>query len=219
MGRPAGEPLSFCCPRHASRRAVRRAASRTDTSQAGCPLAQDALKQPLEAKAERVTHIRHQAVRDDRLPADIGVNAWRRPGDDANDEESEWCYRSLMRGYYFTERVRRTLDFAREDAARFHHAYVGTEHMLLGLLRVGDTVAATMLENLHVPLDELRDRLESSLEPGTSEPTGPHLPYASHAKKVLELAMDEARGFSHSYVGTEHLLISVLRHGRGVAGA
>src|SRR6266571_4715334 len=93
-----------------------------------------------------------------------------------------------MNGYNFTDRVRKVLQMAREEAARLHHEYVGTEHILLGLIREGEAVAA-----------------------------GPDLPYTSRAKKVLELAMSEARELNHSYVGTEHLLLGLLREEKGIA--
>lgn len=84
------------------------------------------------------------------------------------------------------------LALAREEAGRLHHPYVGTEYVLLGLLGEGEGVAATMLENLAAPLDDVREKIESMVKPGTSAPPGPNLPYTSRAKKVLELAMKEA---------------------------
>src|SRR4051812_48935457 len=104
-----------------------------------------------------------------------------------------------MQGYNFTERVRRVLAFAREEAARLDHEYVGTEHALLGLVREGEGVAATLLENLHAPLDEVGRRVEVPIKRGKAEPRGPNLPYTSRAKKVLELSMSVAREANHSY--------------------
>jgi ATP-dependent Clp protease ATP-binding subunit ClpC len=123
-----------------------------------------------------------------------------------------------MNGYNFTERVRRVLTMAREEAARLHHEYVGTEHILLGLIREGEGVAATVLQNLNVDPNGVRDQIEAILERGrpTAHPR-PDLPYTSRAKKVLELAMSEARDLSHSYVGTEHLLLGLLREEKGIA--
>jgi ATP-dependent Clp protease ATP-binding subunit ClpC len=107
---------------------------------------------------------------------------------------------------------------AREEAARLHHEYVGTEHILLGLIREGEGVAATVLQNLSVELDEIQQKIEETVKKGkAAQTTGPDLPYTSRAKKVLELAMSEARELSHSYVGTEHLLLGLLREEKGIA--
>jgi ATP-dependent Clp protease ATP-binding subunit ClpC len=123
-----------------------------------------------------------------------------------------------MNGYNFTERVRKVLAMAREEAARLHHEYVGTEHILLGLIREGEGVAAAVLNNLSVDLDEIQQKIEETVKKGKSaQTTGPDLPYTSRAKKVLELAMSEARELNHSYVGTEHLLLGLLREEKGIA--
>ncbi len=123
-----------------------------------------------------------------------------------------------MNGYNFTERVRKVLAMAREEAARLHHEYVGTEHILLGLIREGEGVAATVLQNLNVELDEIQQKIEETVRKGKAvQATGPDLPYTSRAKKVLELAMAEARELNHSYVGTEHLLLGLLREEKGIA--
>src|ERR1043165_954153 len=123
-----------------------------------------------------------------------------------------------MNGYNFTERVRKVLAMAREEAARLHHEYVGTEHILLGLIREGEGVAATVLQNLNVELDEIQQKIEETVKKGkAAQATGPDLPYTSRAKKVLELAMAEARELNHSYVGTEHLLLGLLREEKGIA--
>ncbi len=123
-----------------------------------------------------------------------------------------------MNGYNFTDRVRKVLQMAREEAARLHHEYVGTEHILLGLIREGEGVAAAVLTNLNVDLDDIQQKIEETVKKGkaTSAP-GPDLPYTSRAKKVLELAMTEARELNHSYVGTEHLLLGLLREEKGIA--
>src|SRR5215212_2176544 len=123
-----------------------------------------------------------------------------------------------MNGYNFTERVRKVLAMAREEAARLHHEYVGTEHILLGLIREGEGVAATVLQNLSVELDDIQDKIEVTVKKGKAgQTTGPDLPYTSRAKKVLELAMSQARELNHSYVGTEHLLLGLLREEKGIA--
>lgn len=123
-----------------------------------------------------------------------------------------------MNGYNFTERVRKVLAMAREEAARLHHEYVGTEHILLGLIREGEGVAAAVLQNLSVDLEEVQQKIEETVKKGkAAQTTGPDLPYTSRAKKVLELAMGEARELNHSYVGTEHLLLGLLREEKGIA--
>ncbi len=123
-----------------------------------------------------------------------------------------------MNGYNFTERVRKVLAMAREEAARLHHEYVGTEHILLGLIREGEGVAAAVLQHLNVELEEIQQKIEETVKKGkAAQATGPDLPYTSRAKKVLELAMGEARELGHSYVGTEHLLLGLLREEKGIA--
>jgi ATP-dependent Clp protease ATP-binding subunit ClpC len=123
-----------------------------------------------------------------------------------------------MDGYNFTERTRKVLMLAREEAARLGHEYVGTEHILLGLIRQGEGVGATVLQNLNAELDEIQQRIEETVKKGKAAQTaGPDLPYTSRAKKVLELAMDEARTLRHSYVGTEHLLLGLLAEAKGIA--
>jgi ATP-dependent Clp protease ATP-binding subunit ClpC len=123
-----------------------------------------------------------------------------------------------MNGYNFTERVRKVLQMAREEAQRLHHEYVGTEHILLGLIREGEGVAAAVLQNLNVDLDDIQQKIEETVKKGKAgQSAPPDLPYTSRAKKVLELAMSEARELSHSYVGTEHLLLGLLREEKGIA--
>ena len=123
-----------------------------------------------------------------------------------------------MNGYNFTDRVRKVLQMAREEAARLHHEYVGTEHILLGLIREGEGVAAAVLQNLNVDLEEIQQKIEETVKKGkAAAAAGPDLPYTSRAKKVLELAMTEARELNHSYVGTEHLLLGLLREEKGIA--
>jgi ATP-dependent Clp protease ATP-binding subunit ClpC len=121
-----------------------------------------------------------------------------------------------MNGYNFTERVRKVLQMAREEAQRLHHEYVGTEHILLGLVREGEGVAAAALEAFRINPHEVIEKIEASVRRGKSPPEGPDLPYTSRAKKVLELSMTEARNLRHSYVGTEHLLLGLLREEKGI---
>src|SRR5258706_12956257 len=98
-----------------------------------------------------------------------------------------------MNGYNFTERVRKVLAMAREEAARLHHEYVGTEHILLGLIREGEGVAATVLQNLSVELDEGQQKIEEQVEKGkATQASGPDLPNTTRVKKVLEPAIAEA---------------------------
>lgn len=123
-----------------------------------------------------------------------------------------------MNGYNFTERVRRVLAMAREEAAHLKHEYVGTEHILLGLIRAGEGVAVAVLQNLGVDLDQVRQNVEAQVKRDKpNRPVGPDLPYTSRAKKVLEFAMTEARELNHSYVGTEHLLLGLIREDKGIA--
>ena len=123
-----------------------------------------------------------------------------------------------MQGYNFTERVRKCLAFAREEAQRLRHDYVGTEHILLGILREGEGVATAVLLNLGVEPEGIVRMLAEIVQPGKpSAAVGPDLPYTSRAKRVLELAMRGARELDHSYVGTEHLLIGLIDEEKGIA--
>ena len=119
--------------------------------------------------------------------------------------------------YNFTDRVRKVLAMAREEAIRLQHDYVGTEHILLGLIREGDGVASAVLITLNVDLEQIHERVEESIQKGKATIALGELPYTSRAKKVLEFAMAEARNFNHSYVGTEHLLLGLLREEKGIA--
>ncbi len=123
-----------------------------------------------------------------------------------------------MNGYNFTERVRKVLAMSREEAHRLGHEYVGTEHVLLGLIREGEGVAAAALHCFSIDVQELRDRIESVVKsPGAGRSNSPDLPYTTRAKKVLEFSMSEARELNHSYVGTEHLLLGLIREEKGIA--
>lgn len=106
---------------------------------------------------------------------------------------------------------------AREEAIRLQHDYVGTEHILLGLIREGEGVAAAVLTNLSIDLDQIHEQVEESVKKGKATIALGELPYTSRAKKVLEFAMAEARELNHSYVGTEHLLLGLLREEKGIA--
>ena len=119
--------------------------------------------------------------------------------------------------YNFTDRVRKVLAMAREEAIRLQHDYVGTEHIILGLIREGDGVASAVLTTLNVDLEQIHERVEEWVRKGKATIALGELPYTSRAKKVLEFAMAEARDFNHSYVGTEHLLLGLLREEKGIA--
>ncbi len=119
--------------------------------------------------------------------------------------------------YNFTDRVRKVLAMAREEAVRLQHDYVGTEHILLGLIREGEGVAAEVLRNLAADLDDLLRLVEENIRAGKATTPIGELPYTTRAKKVLEYAMAESRELNHSYVGTEHLLLGLLREEKGLA--
>jgi ATP-dependent Clp protease ATP-binding subunit ClpC len=121
-----------------------------------------------------------------------------------------------VNGYNFTERVRRVLMHAREQAVGLGHEYVGTEHILLGLC-ADSGVANAAMTNLALDPPVVRDRVLEIVKRGSAHMTGPDLPYTSRAKKSLELAMAEARSMSHSYVGTEHLLLGILLEEKNIA--
>ena len=116
----------------------------------------------------------------------------------------------------FSERARRVLSLAQEEAQRFNHNYIGTEHILLGLVRETEGVAARVLSNLGVELTKVRSAVEFIIGRGEKSVPG-EIGLTPRAKKVIELAVDEARRLNHSYIGTEHLLIGLLREGEGVA--
>ncbi len=116
----------------------------------------------------------------------------------------------------FTDRARRVLVLAQEEAALLGHNYIGTEHILLGLIHEGEGVAAKALESLGVDLGDMRSHIEVIIGPRGSEPSGPP-PFTPRAKKVLELALREALQLGHNYIGTEHMLLGLVREGEGVA--
>ncbi len=122
-----------------------------------------------------------------------------------------------MAGYNFTDQVRLLLTTAREESRRLGHEYVGTEHLLLGMLSCDDAVAVAVLRKLDVDLDGLRAGIVAALKPGTADAPAADLPYTSRAKKVLELATVEARELGHGYVGTEHLLLGLVREDQAIA--
>jgi len=117
----------------------------------------------------------------------------------------------------FTERARKVIILAKEEARRFNHDYIGTEHILLGLIREGEGVAAAVLQKLGVSLENIRLEIEKLVQPGPTTQIIGDIPFTPRAKKALELAAEEARSLGHNYIGTEHLLLGLIREGEGVA--
>src|SRR6201989_2435091 len=116
----------------------------------------------------------------------------------------------------FTDRARRVVVLAQEEARRLNHNYIGTEHILLGLIHEGEGVAAKALDSLNINLDAVRQQVEEIIGQGQAAPTG-HIPFTPRAKKVLELSLREALQLGHNYIGTEHILLGLIREGEGVA--
>jgi len=116
----------------------------------------------------------------------------------------------------FTDRARRVVVLAQEEARLLNHSYIGTEHILLGLIHEGEGVAAKSLESLSISLEAVRAQVEEIIGQGGSSPSG-HIPFTPRAKKVLELSLREALQLGHNYIGTEHILLGLLREGEGVA--
>ncbi len=117
----------------------------------------------------------------------------------------------------FTPRAQQVLQLARKEADRFNHGYVGTEHLLLGLIALGQGVAVNVLQRMGVNLDTVRREVEKAVGVGPETKTIGNVPFTPRVKKVLALAGSEARSLNHSYVGTEHILLGLLREGEGVA--
>jgi hypothetical protein len=116
----------------------------------------------------------------------------------------------------FTDRSRRVVVLAQEEARRLDHNYIGTEHILLGLIRESDGVAAKALESLGISLDAVRQQVEEIIGRGQQTPSG-HIPFTPRAKKVLELSLRESQQLGQGYIGTEHVLLGLIREGDGVA--
>ena len=116
----------------------------------------------------------------------------------------------------FTDRARRVVVLAQEEARLLNHSYIGTEHILLGLIHEGEGVAAKALESLGISLEAVRSQVEEIIGQGGSSPSG-HIPFTPRAKKVLELSLREALQLGHNYIGTEHILLGLIREGEGVA--
>nr|MBP8300040.1 AAA family ATPase [Planctomycetota bacterium] len=117
----------------------------------------------------------------------------------------------------FTDRAKKVMSFARQEAMKFNHEYIGTEHILLGLVQEGSGVAANVLKNMTIDLEKIRHEVEKIVKTGPSMVTMGQLPFTPRAKKVLELSMEEASQLAHNYIGTEHLLLGLIRENEGIA--
>jgi ATP-dependent Clp protease ATP-binding subunit ClpC len=131
-------------------------------------------------------------------------------------EKTEQAFRLMDRFDKFTDRARKVLTLAQDEAQRFNHNYIGTEHLLLGLVREGEGVAARVLENMNVELPKVRTAVEFIIGRGDRPVVG-EVGLTPRAKRVIELAIDEARRLGHNYIGTEHLLLGLVREGEGIA--
>jgi ATP-dependent Clp protease ATP-binding subunit ClpA len=116
----------------------------------------------------------------------------------------------------FTDRARRVVVLAQEEARLLNHNYIGTEHLLLGMAHEGQGVAAAALESLGISLEAVRAQVEEIIGQGQRAPSG-HIPFTPRAKKVLELSLRESKQLGHNYIGTEHILLGLIREGEGVA--
>ena len=116
----------------------------------------------------------------------------------------------------FTERARRAIVFAQEEAKALKQNHVGTEHLLLGVIRENESIAARVLENLGISLEDTRERIEEEVEMGSTESIG-HIPFTPRAKKVLELSLREALKLGHNDIGTEHSLLGLIKEKEGIA--
>ncbi len=117
----------------------------------------------------------------------------------------------------FTERARKVIVYAKEEARRFNHDYIGTEHLLLGLVREGEGVAAAVLQKLGLDLETIRIEVEKMVQPGPQTQVLGDIPFTPRSKKALELSAEEARALGHNYIGTEHLLLGLVKEGEGMA--
>ena len=117
----------------------------------------------------------------------------------------------------FTERAKKAIVLAREEAGRLNHDYIGTEHILLGLVKVGGGVAAEVLDGLGLSIERVRLEVEKMVQPGPSTLSIGEIPFTPRAKKVLDLAIEEARAMGHNYIGTEHILLGLVKEGEGIA--
>ena len=117
----------------------------------------------------------------------------------------------------FTDRAKKVMNLARQEAQRFNHEYLGTEHILLGLVQEGSGVAANVLKQMQIDLDKIRVEVEKIVKTGPSMVTMGQLPFTPKAKKVLELSLEEASNLGHNYIGTEHILLGLIKENEGIA--
>ena len=117
----------------------------------------------------------------------------------------------------FKERARKVIVYAKEEARRFNHDYIGTEHLLLGLVREGEGVAAAVLQKVNLDLETIRIEVEKLVQPGPQTQVMGDIPFTPRSKKALELSAEEARALGHNYIGTEHLLLGLVKEGEGMA--
>jgi len=117
----------------------------------------------------------------------------------------------------FTQRVRKVLFLARDEAGRLQHEYIGTEHLLLGIIREGEGIAANVMRRLGIDFERIVQEIEATVSPMSGPVSIGEIPFTPRAKKVLELSIDESRLHNHKYVGTEHLLLALIREGEGIA--
>jgi len=115
----------------------------------------------------------------------------------------------------FTERARRVIILAREEAERYNHEYLGTEHILLGVLKDGGGIAITVLQKSGVNLDRLNLEIKKTLPHSSPHTVGTEIPFSPRAKKVLEFAVEEAKAMGHNYIGTEHILLGLIKEKDG----
>src|SRR4249919_207753 len=150
-----------------------------------------------------------------RRPMYLGGRTWSADPRGGGEESG-----STPKGYdmfeRFTDRARRVVVLAQEEARMLNHNYIGTEHLLLGLIHEGEGVAAKALESMGISLEAVRSQVEEIIGQGQAAPTG-HIPFTPRAKKVLELSLREALQLGHNYIGTEHILLGLIREGEGVA--
>ncbi|MEO2148661.1 MAG: Clp protease N-terminal domain-containing protein, partial [bacterium] len=120
----------------------------------------------------------------------------------------------------FTDRARKVMTLARKEAEHFQHDFIGTEHILLGLVQEGSGVASTALKNLHVDIGKIRAEIEKQVQSGHGMAHhGKQLPFTPRAKRVLELCSEAAKELRHNYIGTEHLLLGMIREEQGLAAS
>src|SRR5499426_3486177 len=148
--------------------------------------------------------------------ASPGTRANMRKGRGSSDASPIRSVRSDDMFERFTDRARRVVVLAQEEARLLNHNYIGTEHILLGLIHEGEGVAAKALESLGISLEAVRAQVEEIIGHGGQAPSG-HIPFTPRAKKVLELSLREALQLGHNYIGTEHILLGLIREGEGVA--